>query len=112
HRDPDGDARGTPYAGADAALSSAFLDDAGLWLVAARGPATGRADHVGPRRAPLSRGRASHPVGAARPRGAGGRLMLWLKGVHLVAIAFWAGGLLMLPSLFVRRQRVPDQDAL
>jgi Predicted membrane protein len=38
--------------------------------------------------------------------------MLWLKGVHLVAIAFWAGGLLMLPSLFVRRQRVPDQDAL
>lgn len=37
--------------------------------------------------------------------------MLWVKGLHLAAIAFWVAGLVCLPGLYVRRTRVRDRDA-
>lgn len=37
--------------------------------------------------------------------------MIWLKSLHLAAIAVWSAGLISLPALFVQRARVPDRDA-
>lgn len=35
-----------------------------------------------------------------------------MKVVHIAAIAFWAGGLVSLPSLYVQRAHVADDEAL
>lgn len=37
--------------------------------------------------------------------------MIWLKLLHLGAIAIWSAGLICLPALYVRRSHVPDDDA-
>lgn len=42
---------------------------------------------------------------------AAGPLMLWVKGLHLAAIAFWVAGLVCLPGLYLRRTRVRDRDS-
>lgn len=38
--------------------------------------------------------------------------MIWLKVVHLVAIAIWSAGLISLPGLYVQRAHVPDKASL
>lgn len=38
--------------------------------------------------------------------------MIWLKALHLAAIAIWSGGLICLPGLYVQRTRVADNAAL
>ena len=38
--------------------------------------------------------------------------MIWLKFLHVAAIAVWSAGLICLPGLYVRRAHVPDDDAL
>lgn len=38
--------------------------------------------------------------------------MIWLKVVHLAAIAIWSGGLICLPGLYVQRAHVPDRESL
>jgi len=38
--------------------------------------------------------------------------MIWLKVVHLAAIAIWSGGLICLPGLYVQRAHVPDRQSL
>jgi putative membrane protein len=38
--------------------------------------------------------------------------MIWLKALHLAAIAIWSGGLICLPSLYVQRAHVADKAAL
>lgn len=38
--------------------------------------------------------------------------MIWLKFLHVAAIAVWSAGLICLPGLYVRRARVPDDEAL
>lgn len=37
--------------------------------------------------------------------------MIWLKTLHLAAIAIWSAGLLGLPGLFVGRTHVPDEQS-
>ena len=37
--------------------------------------------------------------------------MIWLKTLHLAAIAIWSAGLLGLPGLFVRRTHVADEQS-
>lgn len=38
--------------------------------------------------------------------------MIWLKFLHVAAIAVWSAGLLCLPGLYVRRAKIPPGDAL
>ncbi|MBS9719317.1 CopD family protein [Tianweitania sp. BSSL-BM11] len=38
--------------------------------------------------------------------------MVWLKFLHITAIAIWSAGLICLPGLYMRRALVPDQNAL
>ena len=38
--------------------------------------------------------------------------MLWVKAIHLAAIAFWAAGLISLPTLYVQRAHVADEPSL
>ena len=38
--------------------------------------------------------------------------MIWVKGLHIVAIAFWSGALICLPGLYVQRAVVPDGPSL
>lgn len=38
--------------------------------------------------------------------------MVWLKFVHIAAIAIWSAGLIRLPGLYVRRTHVPDAPSL
>ncbi len=38
--------------------------------------------------------------------------MIWLKVVHLAAIAIWSGGLICLPGLYVQRAHVPNRESL
>jgi uncharacterized membrane protein len=38
--------------------------------------------------------------------------MIWLKFLHLSAIAVWAGGLICLPGLYMQRLGVPHRTAL
>jgi uncharacterized membrane protein len=38
--------------------------------------------------------------------------MIWLKFLHVTAIAVWSAGLISLPGLYLRRAHVPDEDAL
>ncbi len=38
--------------------------------------------------------------------------MVWLKFVHIAAIAIWSAGLICLPGLYVQRARVPDETSL
>lgn len=37
--------------------------------------------------------------------------MIWLKMLHLAAIAIWSAGLIGLPGLYVQRAHVPDEAA-
>lgn len=37
--------------------------------------------------------------------------MIWLKLLHFAAIAIWSAGLISLPSLYVRRAQVPDDES-
>jgi putative membrane protein len=38
--------------------------------------------------------------------------MIWLKFLHVTAIAVWSAGLISLPGLYLRRAHVRDEDAL
>lgn len=38
--------------------------------------------------------------------------MIWLKTVHMAAIAVWSAALVCLPSLYVQRARVPNKASL
>ncbi|GHD15075.1 CopD family protein [Tianweitania populi] len=38
--------------------------------------------------------------------------MVWLKFLHITAIAIWSAGLICLPGLYMRRALVPNQAAL
>ncbi len=38
--------------------------------------------------------------------------MIWLKFLHVTAIAVWSAGLICLPGLYVQRTRLPAGDAL
>ena len=38
--------------------------------------------------------------------------MIWLKTVHLAAIAIWSAVMICLPSLYVQRAHVPDKASL
>jgi len=38
--------------------------------------------------------------------------MIWLKLVHLAAIAIWSAGLISLPGLYIRRSHVPEGEEL
>lgn len=38
--------------------------------------------------------------------------MIWLKFLHVTAIAVWSAGLISLPGLYLRRAHVADEDAL
>ncbi|MCO5156757.1 MAG: CopD family protein [Aquamicrobium sp.] len=37
--------------------------------------------------------------------------MIWLKVLHLAAIAVWSAGLICLPGLYVQRAHVPSRDS-
>ena len=37
--------------------------------------------------------------------------MIWLKLLHLAAIAVWSAGLICLPALYVQRAHVADKDS-
>lgn len=37
--------------------------------------------------------------------------MLWVKGLHIAAIAIWVAGLVCLPGLYLRRERVGHDEA-
>ena len=39
-------------------------------------------------------------------------MIVWLKSAHIVAMMFWCGGLLMLPSIYRQRGRVESKDAM
>jgi putative membrane protein len=36
----------------------------------------------------------------------------WLKAVHIVALMVWCAGLLVLPSLYLQRNRLTDRESL
>ena len=38
--------------------------------------------------------------------------MVWLKFLHITAIAIWSAGLICLPGLYMRRALVPNKAAL
>lgn len=38
--------------------------------------------------------------------------MVWVKLIHIAAIAVWSAGLVRLPGLYLRRSRVPDVPSL
>jgi putative membrane protein len=38
--------------------------------------------------------------------------MIWLKFLHVAAIAIWSAGLICLPGLYLQRARVPDDTSL
>lgn len=38
--------------------------------------------------------------------------MVWVKFVHIAAIAIWSAGLIRLPGLYLQRARVPDAPSL
>lgn len=38
--------------------------------------------------------------------------MVWLKFVHIAAIAIWSAGLICLPGLYVQRAHVPNEPSL
>ena len=38
--------------------------------------------------------------------------MIWLKFLHVTAIAVWSAGLISLPGLYLRRAHVADEDSL
>lgn len=38
--------------------------------------------------------------------------MIWLKFLHVAAIAVWSAGLICLPGLYLRRAQVPEGEAL
>lgn len=38
--------------------------------------------------------------------------MIWVKTLHIAAIAIWSAGLICLPGLYVQRAHVPDQPSL
>lgn len=38
--------------------------------------------------------------------------MIWLKVIHIAAIAIWSAGLICLPGLYVQRAHVPNKPSL
>jgi uncharacterized membrane protein len=38
--------------------------------------------------------------------------MIWVKVIHLAAIAIWSAGLICLPGLYVQRAHVPNAESL
>src|SRR5690606_32129029 len=106
-----GHARRAAHFCARAALRAAFRHHAAVRPDAACRPAARRPRDVGAGGPALSDRRVAARRHPPRPFRAGGPSMIWLKTLHLAAIAIWSAGLLGLPGLFVGRTHVPDEQS-